>query len=71
MGLTVFRTMQKSLTNIQRHSGSTKASVRLPSDEVHVGVRDYGKGNARLEARWLILGTREDEYRNRESVRPV
>lgn len=45
----LFRIVQECLTNIHRHSGSKTAVVQLfrSSDEVHVEVRDFGKGMAR------------------------
>jgi signal transduction histidine kinase len=44
--LGLFRVLQESLTNIHRHSGSSKAEVtlRLFPDKVILEVRDYGKG---------------------------
>jgi PAS domain S-box-containing protein len=42
----IFRIVQECLTNIHRHSGSTRASIRIARDirEVRVEVRDQGKG---------------------------
>lgn len=42
----IFRIVQESLTNIQRHSGSRKAEIRLQrcGSEIELQVRDYGKG---------------------------
>jgi signal transduction histidine kinase len=44
--LTLFRVVQECLTNVHRHSGSPKASVRIGRDngEIRLEVRDYGKG---------------------------
>jgi signal transduction histidine kinase len=44
--LGLFRVLQESLTNIHRHSGSSKAEValRLFPHQVTLEVRDYGKG---------------------------
>jgi signal transduction histidine kinase len=44
--LGLFRVLQESLTNIHRHSGSTKAEValRLFPDRVILEVRDHGTG---------------------------
>jgi signal transduction histidine kinase len=44
--LGLFRVLQESLTNIHRHSGSTKAEVALKlfPDRVILEVRDYGAG---------------------------
>ncbi len=44
--LGLFRVLQESLTNIHRHSGSSKAEValRLSADKVILEVKDYGKG---------------------------
>jgi signal transduction histidine kinase len=42
----LFRIAQEALTNIARHSGATKASIRLYTDRdrVHVLVHDNGTG---------------------------
>jgi signal transduction histidine kinase len=44
--LGLFRVLQESLTNIHRHSGSSRAEVALKlfPDQVVLEVRDYGKG---------------------------
>jgi signal transduction histidine kinase len=44
--LGLFRVLQESLTNIHRHSGSSRAEVALKlfPDKVILQVRDYGKG---------------------------
>jgi signal transduction histidine kinase len=44
--LALFRVLQESLTNIHRHSGSSRAEIALRSfpDKVILDVRDYGKG---------------------------
>jgi signal transduction histidine kinase len=44
--LGLFRVLQESLTNIHRHSGSSKAEValRLFPDKVTLEVKDYGRG---------------------------
>jgi len=44
--LGLFRILQESLTNIHRHSGSSRAEVALKvfPDKVVLEVRDYGKG---------------------------
>ncbi len=44
--LALFRVLQESLTNVHRHSKSTRAEVflRLSADEVELRIRDYGKG---------------------------
>lgn len=46
VALGLFRILQESLTNIHRHSNSTKAevAVELLPDQVVLNVRDYGKG---------------------------
>jgi two-component system NarL family sensor kinase len=46
--LGLFRVLQESLTNIHRHSGSSRAEValKLSPDKVILEVRDYGKGIA-------------------------
>jgi signal transduction histidine kinase len=48
VALGLFRVLQESLTNIHRHSGSTKAEVtlELAPDRVILYVRDFGKGIA-------------------------
>jgi two-component system, NarL family, sensor kinase len=42
----IFRIIQESLTNIHRHSGSAKASIRLTLDgnQVFLTISDQGKG---------------------------
>ena len=44
--LGLFRVLQESLTNIHRHSGSSKAEIvlKISPDKVILEVRDYGKG---------------------------
>jgi signal transduction histidine kinase len=44
--LGLFRVLQESLTNIHRHSGSSRAEIALKvfSDKVILEVRDFGKG---------------------------
>jgi signal transduction histidine kinase len=44
--LALFRVLQESLTNIHRHSGSSRAEVvfKLSPDRVILEVRDFGKG---------------------------
>lgn len=44
--LVLFRVLQESLTNIHRHSGSTKAdvSLRMLGDNAVLRIRDYGRG---------------------------
>jgi PAS domain S-box-containing protein len=44
--LTLFRIVQESMTNIHRHSGSTRATIRLKREasSVQLEVQDYGKG---------------------------
>jgi signal transduction histidine kinase len=44
--LGLFRVLQESLTNIHRHSGSSRAEIALKlfPDRVILEVRDYGKG---------------------------
>jgi signal transduction histidine kinase len=47
--LGLFRVLQESLTNIHRHSGSSKAEVALKlfPDQVVLEVKDYGRGISR------------------------
>ncbi len=42
----LFRVLQESLTNIHRHSGSSRAKIRAGVDgkEVSLEIRDYGQG---------------------------
>jgi PAS domain S-box-containing protein len=44
--LTLFRIVQESITNIHRHSGSSRATIRLTrhASSVQLEVQDYGKG---------------------------
>jgi hypothetical protein len=50
--LTLFRVMQESLTNIQRHSGSSRATIRIQrSTDLTLEISDYGsRASARLKA---------------------
>src|SRR5882672_3191524 len=47
--MVLFRVVQESLTNVQRHSGSRRASVRLKriKDQVILEIRDEGRGMGR------------------------
>jgi two-component system, NarL family, sensor kinase len=42
----LFRVLQESLTNIHRHSGSSRAEIRagIHDETVSLEVRDYGRG---------------------------
>ena len=42
----LFRVLQESLTNIHRHSGSSRAKIRagIEGEEVSLEIRDYGQG---------------------------
>jgi len=41
--LTLFRVVQESLINIQRHSGSSRATIRFQrSSDLTLEIRDYG-----------------------------
>lgn len=44
--LVIFRIVQESLTNVHRHSGSNKASIRISreADRITVEVQDSGRG---------------------------
>jgi len=44
--LVLFRIVQESLNNVQRHSGASEASIRLEcqGDEIRVTISDNGKG---------------------------
>jgi PAS domain S-box-containing protein len=46
MEVTLFRVVQECLTNIHRHSGSKRASIRVSGlpQEISLEVRDYGQG---------------------------
>src|SRR6266436_2924788 len=47
--MVLFRVVQESLTNVQRHSGSRRAAVRLKriKDQVILEIRDEGRGMGR------------------------
>ena len=49
METAIFRIIQEALTNIHRHSESSRASIRLSLDanEILLTIRDMGKGIAR------------------------
>jgi PAS domain S-box-containing protein len=46
--MALFRSLQETLTNVHRHSGSPKVDVRIELEDGQVGliVRDYGRGIA-------------------------
>jgi PAS domain S-box-containing protein len=46
--MAVFRSLQETLTNVHRHSGSAKVDVRIEIKDGQIGltVRDYGRGIA-------------------------
>jgi two-component system, NarL family, sensor kinase len=56
--IAIFRIVQECLTNVHRHSGSTKAIVRLrrSAREVRLEVQDEGKGIP-AEKQMNVLGT--------------
>ncbi len=57
--ITIFRIVQESLTNVYRHSGSSKARVELEKkpESILVRVRDYGNGfNPELSDTLFTLG---------------
>jgi PAS domain S-box-containing protein len=56
--IAVFRAVQECLTNVHRHSGSTKAVVRLKRchDELLLEIQDEGKGIP-PEKKYLLLGS--------------
>lgn len=55
--IVLFRVLQESLTNVHRHSGATKAHIRLQhkTDAVMLEIRDFGKGMSAERLR-LIRG---------------
>ncbi len=58
--LVLFRVLQESLTNIHRHSKSTRAEISLHSfpKEVVLRIRDYGQGMSReMVNNFLSTGT--------------
>jgi two-component system NarL family sensor kinase len=56
--LVLFRVLQESLTNVQRHSGSTTAEITISrsDEEVVLEVADHGKG---LPAEILEKGSQD------------
>jgi two-component system NarL family sensor kinase len=63
----IFRIIQESLTNIHRHSGSAKASIRLAlnGDQIFLTISDQGKGMP-SEATLEEPNTREQPKKNRK-----
>jgi two-component system NarL family sensor kinase len=62
--LTFFRIVQESLTNVHRHSGSTRAEIELKEEGhwIELTVRDFGRGlprNATAKAGVGIAGIHE------------
>ncbi len=64
----VFRVVQESLTNVARHSGATKVTVKLErrGGELHLEVRDNGRGISAAEQEkkgsFGLVGIRERVY---------
>jgi signal transduction histidine kinase len=56
--ITVFRVIQEALANVQQHSGSATATVRLTKSSGHVGVHvsDLGRGISGNSSRTLGVG---------------
>jgi len=56
--IAIFRVVQESLTNVHRHSGSSKANVRLKrsQDAALLEIQDEGKGIA-SDTKSLLLGS--------------
>ena len=67
--MVLFRVVQESLTNVQRHSGSRRAYVRLNSvgDQVILEVRDEGRSTSRKgkEVRKILPGVGIPSMRER------
>ncbi len=56
--ITLFRALQEGLTNVHRHSASSKAEIRLSlsPQRVQLEIQDYGKGIARPTLQQLLEG---------------
>lgn len=67
VGMCVYRIVQESLRNVAKHSGAKRAEVTLliDHDEVHLLVKDYGKGFNVDHARGAGLGMVSIEERVR------
>jgi len=67
--MVLFRVVQESLTNVQRHSGSRRAYVRLNrvEDQVKLEVRDEGRSTGRKgkEVRKILPGVGISSMRER------
>ena len=60
MDLALFRVLQESLTNILRHSGSTKAEIHLElsGQELVLSIKDFGKGISQDQVeKFMTAGT--------------
>jgi len=59
MEIALFRTLQETLTNVHRHSGSLLVDVRLHLDnqQLRLEIADYGKGIPPEQMRRLLDGT--------------
>jgi len=57
----LFRVMQEALTNVHRHSGGSAVNIRLTvaTDQVHLEIRDNGKGIPRETLKRLAEGAAE------------
>ncbi len=68
IGLCLFRVLQEALHNAAKHSGVKRIEVQLhdESDEIHVTIRDFGKGfdvEAAVQGRGLGLTSMKERIR--------
>ena len=59
--IALFRVLQEGLTNVHRHSGGSAVNIRLTvaTDQVHLEIRDNGKGIPRETLKRLAEGAAE------------
>ncbi len=57
--MAIFRIVQEGLTNVERHSGSASATIRMTESAgtLHVEIRDEGRGISPETLSGILLGT--------------
>jgi signal transduction histidine kinase len=57
--IALFRAIQEGLTNVHRHSGATSVQIRvsLKENQIHLEIRDNGKGMPAVQLHRVADGT--------------